>query len=166
MELITCSQEQKDSIAAFDTLCTSPKIQLLKIMISFVSPPMQGMLAFYIKFMELNYTIQLFRTHREVRFGSSAVDVNRICEEMDPYLAPEERSKLKSMKEMYQNFESMKDMMDMVNSMKEMFPEGFDMSNMGDMAGMGGMNGMENIFEMMNQFGGMNGTDKQTGVDE
>lgn len=158
MELITCSNVQKDSIATFDTLCTNPQIQLLKILIPFIAPSMQGTIAFYIKLMELNYTMYLFRNHNEIRFDNTNANLNEIYDELDPYLNPDARSKLKSLKDMFQNFANMKEMMEMVDSMKDMFPDGFDMSDMG---------GMENIFDMMNQFGGMDGTDtEQTGMDE
>ncbi len=153
MELITCSQPQKDSITTFDTLCTNPGIQRLKILIPFISPNMQGTFAFYIKFLELKYTIQLFKNHEEILFHKPAPDINQICDEMEPYLSTNERNNLQSMKNMYQSFSQMKDLMEMVNVMKEMFPEGLDIGSMSDMAGMGGM---EDIFNMMNQFGGMN----------
>lgn len=158
MELITCSQTQKDSISTFDTLCTHPRIQRLKILIPFLSPSMQGIFAFYIKFMELKYTIQLLQNHTGSLFTNINPDISQVCDELDPFLSDEEKDRVKSMKNMYQSFSEMKDMMEMVNSMKEMFPDGFDMGSMGDMPG---MEGMEGIFNMMNQFGGMNnnGTD-------
>ena len=171
MELIKCNNPQKDSIAAFDTLCTNPQIQLLKILLPFISPSMQGHIALYIKFMELHYTMQLLKSRKNLCFYRGVPDINQIYQEAEPYLPLQDRAKLKSMKDMMDNFNNMKEMMDMVNSMKDMFPDGFDMSSMGDMAGMGGM---ENIFDMMNQFGGMNGTESEsesnsenkTGMDE
>ncbi len=166
MELIKCEHTQQNTISAFDTLCTSPQIQLLKILIPFLSPSMQGMMAFYIKLMELNYTLNLLKNHRELLFRPQGNDMTHIYDEIEPYLPPQERSRMKSMKDMMDNFNNMKEMMEMVNSMKDLFPDGFDMSNLGDMTGMGGPNGMENIFDMMNQFGGMNGTNTETGMDE
>ena len=167
MELIKCEHTQKDSIATFDTLCTNPQIQLMKILIPFISPSKQGMLAFYIKFMELTYTMTLLKNRRELFFQRKESDITHIYNEIEPYLPPQEREKMKSMKSMMENLNNMKEMMEMVNSMKDMFPDGFDMSSMGDMGGMGGM---ENIFDMMNQFGGMNGTDSEpkteTNMDE
>ena len=167
MELIKCEHTQKNSIATFDTLCTNPQIQLMKILIPFINPSMQGMLVFYIKFMELKYTMELLKHHRELFYQRKLNDITHIYEEIEPYLPPPEREKFKSMKDMMDNFNNIKEMMEMVNSMKDLFPDGFDMSSMGDMAGMGGMG---NIFDMMNQFGGMNGTDTkpdtETGMDE
>ncbi|MBQ8821047.1 MAG: hypothetical protein IJZ82_00210 [Lachnospiraceae bacterium] len=126
---------------------------------------MQGIFAFYIKMMELQYTMQLFKEGRKILFPAADKDIEKTMDELNPYLSLQQRSRVNSMKSMFQNFQQMKDMMDMVNTMKELFPEGFDMSNMGDMAGMmggmGDMSDMENIMNMMNGFGGMenNGTD-------
>lgn len=161
MELINCSQSEKDSITTFDTLCTNPAIQRLKILIPLISPHMQGTFAFYIKLMELKYTMQLFKEGRKILFSAADKDIQKTMEELDPYLSLQQRSRVNSMKNMYQSFHQMKDMMDMVNTMKELFPEGFDMSSMGDIAGMGDIGDMSDIFNMMNQFGGMdtNGTD-------
>lgn len=162
MELINCSETQKDSITTFDTLCTSPSIQRLKILIPLISPSMQGIFAFYIKMMELQYTMQLFKEGRKILFPAAEKNIQRTIDELDPYLSLQERSRVNSMKNMYQSFQQMKDMMEMVNAMKELFPDGFDMNNMGDMAGMmGGMGDMSDMFNMMNEFGGMtgNGTD-------
>lgn len=162
MELISCSESCKDSITTFDTLCTNPAIQRLKILIPLVAPSMQGMLAFYIKMMELQYTMQLFRDGRKILFPAADKNIQKTMDELDPYLSLQERSRVNSIKNMYRSFQQMKDMMEMVNAMKELFPEGFDMSNMGDMAGMmGGMGDMSDMFNMMNEFGGMtgNGTD-------
>jgi hypothetical protein len=157
MELITCNNPQKDSIATFDTLCTTPQIQLMKVLIPFIPRSMQGMMAFYIKYMELNYTMKLLKHCSETIFCPAEKDISHIYDEIEPYLPPKERTKMKSMKEMMDNLNNMREMMDMVNSMKDLFPDGFDMSNMGD---------MDNIFDMMNQFGGMNGTNTETTMDE
>ena len=162
MELIKCEHTQKNSIASFDTLCTNPQIQLLKILLPFISPSMQGLMALYIKYMELHYTMKLLKNRNELCFYRGIPDINIIYQEAEPYLPLQDRARLKSMKDMMDNFNNMKEMMDMINSMKDMFPDGFDMGSMGDMGGMG------NIFEMMNQFGGMNGTESETetGMDE
>lgn len=163
MELINCSQTQKDSITTFDTLCTSPAIQRLKILIPLISPSMQGVFAFYIKMMELQYTMQLFKEGRKILFPTADKDIQKTMDELNPYLSLQERSHVNSMKNMYQSFQQMKDMMEMVNAMKELFPDGFDMSNMGDMAGMmGGMGDMSGMFNMMNEFGGMSGNETNT----
>lgn len=54
-----------DKAAAFDTLFTSNRIQILKILAYYMDPRLLKGLAVYIKMSELQYTLTLFRRHPE-----------------------------------------------------------------------------------------------------
>ena len=50
-----------DIIAAFDSLLTTNHIQMLKVFLSYLAPDLQGGLAVYIKFLELQHTLQFLK---------------------------------------------------------------------------------------------------------
>ena len=52
-----------DKAAAFDTLFTNNRIQILKTLAYYIDPHLLKGLAVYIKFLELQYTLALFRKH-------------------------------------------------------------------------------------------------------
>ena len=55
--------KQSDRVMAFDALFTTNHIQMLKLLLSYMEPSVQGRLAVYIKFLELQHTLQLIREH-------------------------------------------------------------------------------------------------------
>ena len=52
-----------DKVLAFDTIFTTNHIKMLKVLLSFLPPSLQKMLAVYIKFLELQFTLTYFDTH-------------------------------------------------------------------------------------------------------
>lgn len=151
-------------IAAFDSLFTNNRIQMLKVLLSWLPPSQQGGFAIYIKFLELQYTFTLLRRHPETRFAGSKqlsadffsgdnADTIELLDELLPFSSPDERVKIEGMKNMLQSMSKMKEMMEMMEMLKEMFPEGFggDADNPMDlfstMAGMSGMD-MSAVFDM------------------
>ena len=52
-----------DKVLAFDTIFTNNHIKMLKVLLSYFDPAIQKTLAIYIKFLELNYTMEYFRRH-------------------------------------------------------------------------------------------------------
>lgn len=59
-----------DKAAAFDTLFTNNRIQILKTLAYYIDPHLLKGLAVYIKFLELQYTLALFRKHPETALHS------------------------------------------------------------------------------------------------
>ena len=59
-----------DKPAAFDTLFTNNRIQILKTLAYYIDPHLLKGLAVYIKFLELQYTLALFRKHPETALHS------------------------------------------------------------------------------------------------
>ena len=156
----------KETIIAFDTLLTTNHIQMLKVFLSYLPPEQQSTLAIYIKFSELQYTMQLmrqspgrpiYRGHRTVLSLSSLMDgsllqhdregVIELLDELLPYSDFRERARIQEFKNMLNSVGQIREMLEMMDMMKEMFPDG--MSSGGD------SNGMENMFS------GMNGIDPE-----
>ncbi len=143
-------------VTAFDSRFTTNKIQMLKVLMSWIPSSQQGMLAVYIKFLELQYTLSLL--HRPEApmpntrhlsadfFSGDNSDTIELLDELLPYSSQADRSRIDGMKNMLQNMGKIKEMMEMAEMMKEMFPEGFGSGTdnpMDILSGMAGMSGMD-----------------------
>ena len=143
-------------VTAFDSRFTTNKIQMLKVLMSWIPSSQQGMLAVYIKFLGLQYTLSLL--HRPEAsmpntkhlstdfFSGDNSDTIELLDELLPYSSQADRSKIDGMKNMLQNMGKIKEMMEMAEMMKEMFPEGFGSGTdnpMDILSGMAGMSGMD-----------------------
>lgn len=144
-------------VTAFDSLFTTNKIQMLKVLFSWVPPSQQGMFAVYIKFLELQHALTLLRrpgmlypTGRHLSadfFSGDNSDTIELLDELLPYSSRAERSRIDNMKNMLQNMERLKEMMEMAEMMKEMFPDGFG-GGENPMGGMSPMDILSNMAEM------------------
>ncbi len=135
-------ENEMGSIAAFDSLFTTNRIQMMKVLLPYLKTEQQGALAVYIKMMELNYTLSFFRNNPHampLRFPQKS-DSSRLWDEILPFCNPAERNRVESMKNMMQNMKQMQEMMETMQMMQEMFPDGMDMENMD----------LSSIMEMMN----------------
>lgn len=123
-------------IAASDSLYTTNRIQMLKVLLTRLPTPSQGGFAIYIKFLELQYAISLLRQHPTTRFADArplsadlfsgdTADTVELLDELLPFSGPAERTRIENMKNMLQSMGRIKEMMEMMEMMKEMFPEGF-----------------------------------------
>ena len=125
-------ENELGSITAFDSLFTTNRIQMMKVLLPYLKPEQQGALAVCIKAMELNYTLSFFKNHPHaipLRL-SQRTDTSRLWDEILPFCGPAERSQVENMKNMMQNMKQMQEMMETMQMMQEMFPEGMDMENM------------------------------------
>lgn len=117
-----------DKVTAFDALFTNNQIQKLKILISYVDSPMQRQLAIYIKFLELQHTMELFRRSPQLTVSPASqegsLDPARLCQEIIPYCSPKEQSQLNQFASMFQAMNQYQEMMETVKMFQEMFPEG------------------------------------------
>lgn len=162
-------EQGSKTITAFDSLFTTNKIQMLKILLPRLIPEQQGGFAIYIKLLELQYTLTFLRRHPGMQlFGNAKrlsanffqednADTMELLDELLPFSGPEERLKIQNMKNMMENFRKMKDMMDMIQMMQELFPEGMGgegnpMDFFTNMSGMQGMSGMPDMSAMADMF--------------
>ena len=125
-----------DKAAAFDTLFTSNRIQILKILAYYMDPRLLKGLAVYIKMSELQYTLTLFRRHPETSLCIAPSSVNEetateLCNDLMPLCDETQKSALRQITQMMDNIHNFQEMMEMVQTMQELFPEGFsDLSGM------------------------------------
>lgn len=117
-----------DKVTAFDTLFTNNQIQKLKVLISYVDSPLQCQLAIYIKFLELKYTMDLFRHYPELSVSplphESPPEPAKLCQEFTPYCSPQEQRQLSQFTSMLQTMSHYQEILEMVQMFQEMFPEG------------------------------------------
>lgn len=117
-----------DKVTAFDALFTNNQIQKLKVLVSYVDSPLQRQLAIYIKFLELKYTMDLFRHYPELSVSplphESPPEPARLCQEFAPYCSPQEQRQLGQFASMLQTLSHYQEILEMVQMFQEMFPEG------------------------------------------
>lgn len=119
-----------DKAAAFDTLFTSNRIQILKILAYYMDPRLLKGLAVYIKMSELQYTLALFRRHPETSLcitpsSANEATATELCNDLMPLCDEAQQASLKQVTQMMDNIHNFQEMMEMVQSMQELFPEGF-----------------------------------------
>ena len=137
-------EQNSKTITAFDSLFTTNRIQMLKILLPRLAPEQQNGFAVYIKLLELQYTLSFLRRHPGMRLMGGGKQLSadffqgdnsgtfELLDEMLPFSGPEERSR-------------------MIQMIQELFPEGMGGDNPMDMfAGMSD-SGLSSIFQM---FGG------------
>lgn len=126
-----------DKAAAFDTLFTNNRIQILKTLAYYMDPHLLKGLAVYIKFQELQYTLALFRRHPETALHSFPLPnegkslAGELCSDLMPLCDEAQKASLQQVSQMLDNITNIQEMMEMAKSMQELFPEGFsDLSGM------------------------------------
>lgn len=154
-------KNQSDRVLAFDSLFTTNHIQMLKILLGYMEPTVQGKLAVYIKFQELQYTLQLISAHPNISlspcFKGDRSNLSTLLDEILFFCDPIEREKFQNLKNMFQSFESMQEMLELL---REMAPEMFSGDGTGgiDLSQMMNMSqgtDMSQMMEMMNMMQGM-----------
>lgn len=117
-----------DKVLAFDTIFTTNHIKMLKILVSFLPPSLQKMLAVYIKFLELQLVLTYFDTHsspfRNHAKHIGEIDLNALCNEIIPYCSHDERKKIDQFRQMHQMMDSFQQISQTMEMMKELFPDG------------------------------------------
>lgn len=129
-------ESQSKKIMAFDNLFTTNRIQIMKILLSYMAPSTQKSLAIYIKFMELQYTLTVFQDYPDTVIcgfdNEQNLDISKLCSEILPFCGPDEQEKILQMRSMMENFEKIQEMMQMVQMIQEMFPEGASFGDGGE----------------------------------
>lgn len=161
-----------DKILAFDTLFTNNHIKMLKILVFYLEPPLQNMLAVYIKFLELQHTLKYINsnilpsytthsnsTNMPIPFLSflGNIDLGTLCRDVIPYCTDSEKEKVQNISQIFQMMDNYKNISETMEMMKEFFPDG--MSDPGDMFSFfgNGNTGNMDIFQMFSSM--MNNSD-------
>ena len=155
-----------DKAAAFDTLFTTNRIQILKILAYYLDPHLLKGLAVYIKLLELQYTLTLFHRHPETVLRLLPLPAGSItgelCADLMPLCDENQKNSLRQVTQMMDQMNSFQEMMEMVQTMQELFPEGsFDMS---DMSGMD-LSMLSGLFQKKESGGQQNESGSDTTMD-
>lgn len=149
------SDKEHDKVMAFDTLYTNNHIRMLKIIMPYFEYEYQKKMAVYIKFLELQYTLNYFKNRpyhiKNCIPKPEPFDFKQMYCDISPYCSPKEKKQMEQMTQMFDTFHNYQDMMETVNMMREMFPqdapfgfgdgENMDFSQMADMMQMFNMFG-------------------------
>ena len=121
-------REDASNVMAFDALYTTNQIQKLKVLLPYIEPSMQKHLAVYIKYMELQYTINLTKKRTAALSGCGLSqpekpDLKKLCKELCLYSTPEEIRQLEQIQNMLQTLETVQEMTQTMSAMQEIFPD-------------------------------------------
>lgn len=149
---------EHNKVIAFDTLFCTNHIQMLKIILSYMDNQTQKSMAIYIKFLELNYTIDYFKKHPHPLCGCApkepSFDIFKMCTELLPFCTEGERRQIEQIKGIFQSIEMYKEMSKTMDMMKDFMP---------DMAEFMGDSSMNNPFSAFFGGNGFDGSDSSDG---
>ena len=149
---------EHNKVIAFDTLFCTNHIQMLKVILPYMDNKTQKSMAVYIKFLELNYTIEYFKKHSSPLCGcmerESSPDLFKMCSELLPYCTENEKKQIEQIRGVFQSMEMYKEMSKTMEMMKDFMPDINTFSNAfsddSDPSNPGGNNNSQNGFDMMN----------------
>lgn len=108
--------KEADAVLAFDLLYTTNHIQMLKAALPYAPRHIQPILAIFIKYMELAFTISCVNhplLNQEQSTDTQFLDsdtIAKLLSSLEQYLTEDERKKLTTIKDMMKNFEQIKEM--------------------------------------------------------
>lgn len=125
---MTDKREDASNVMTFDALYTTNQIQKLKILLPYLDPSMQKHLAVYIKYMELQYTMNYVKRHTVTLCGCELSqpekpDLKELCRQLRRYSTPEEIKQLEQIENVLQTMQTVQEMTQTMNAMKEIFPD-------------------------------------------
>ncbi|MDE6184436.1 MAG: hypothetical protein K2G39_03260, partial [Lachnospiraceae bacterium] len=130
----------------------------LKVILPYMDDKTQKSMAIYIKFLELNYTIEYFKKHSSPLSGcmerEASPDPFKMCSELLPYCTESERKQIEQIRGVFQSMEMYKEMSRTMEMMKDFMPDlssfGNAFSNEADSASPQGDDNSGGGFDMMN----------------
>lgn len=126
---------EQSKAGAFDTLFCNNHIQMLKILLPYMDYRMQKSLAVYIKYLELQYTVDFYRKNPYPLCGCSQeapFDLSKICSELLPYCTDKERKQLEQIQSLFKGMEMYQEISKAMEMMKEFMPDMGNNSDFGD----------------------------------
>lgn len=104
-------------LTPFDQMISSQNMQILKVLLPYMPPDSQRMMAIYVKFSELQHTLNLFQDFSKLvqiqNFEKQTLSPLDMIHEIQPYLS-------KNASDMLDMFSNMMNTMEMVKSFQEM----------------------------------------------
>ena len=118
---------ERSKVIAFDTLFCTNHIQMLKVILPYMDNQTQKSMAVYIKFLELNYTIEFLKKHPYSLCGcmerETTPDISKLCSELLPYCTENEKKQLEQIRSIFQSMEMYKEMSKTMDAMKDFMPD-------------------------------------------
>ena len=155
-----CSENKDDiteAISAFDTLYTTNHMKMLKLLFPYLEPEHQKLLALYIKWQELMFTLNFFK-HNSSSFylggcpKKKTLNPDSLLPALTPYCLENEKKILSQfihMQSMMKKMEELQQYLPMIQQlMSSMSGENM---NFGDMTGFGGGNMMDMMKNMLSE---------------
>lgn len=143
----------QSKVAAFDTLFSTNHIQMLKVMLPYMDNQTQKSLAVYIKFLELNYTIEYYRKNPYPLCGcmekESSLDMKKMCTELLPYCTEDEKRQIEQIRSLLQGMEMYREMSKTMELMKDFMPEAASFSEDHTQSGGNGFDMMSMLMNML-----------------
>lgn len=117
----------QDAICAFDTLYTNRQIQMLKLAMPLLPSVYRSFLAIYIKFLELQHTINMAKNSHfsdavhpdNDGFSFTAETMDNYFQSIMPYLSDDDKGKVQKIKNMLQTMEQFKQMKPILDMMSQ-----------------------------------------------
>ena len=157
MEQCKEPKDMSEAILAFDTLYTNNHMKILKLLMPLVDSKHQKMLAIYIKWQELVFTLDFFKHYSVSLYTKdflqqSTMNIEDILPLVTPYCNKQEQQILNQ-------FGQMKNMMNMMDNMQQYMPliQQFmssmsgDNNSFGDLSDLGSNNMMDMLKNMMSE---------------
>lgn len=142
---------EQNKVIAFDTLFSTNHIAMLKVMLPYMDNQSQKSLAVYIKFLELNYTIDFYKKHPYSVCGclekETSPDMFKLCSELLPFCTEEERRQIEQIKNLLQSMKMYQEISKTMEMMKDFMP---DMGNFSDLFAQDSASGTESGPDIMN----------------
>lgn len=140
---------ETNKINSFDSLFTTDHIRMLKILLSYMKPPLQGKMAVYIRFLELSYIMRFFSQNPYAGWSPSGLslfaasasdplsfsDISDLMDEILPFCDFTEREDIQSLKNTFQSVENLQQTMEMFRMMQELMPDFFAQNASGGNSG-------------------------------
>lgn len=120
-------EQDQNAIYAFDTLYTNQQIQMLKLAMPLLPPVYRSFLAVYIKFLELQYTMNAAgklnfsgSSHeRDSNYSLDAKSLDQYFQSIMPYINENDKANLRKIKNMMQTMEQFKQMRPILEMMSQ-----------------------------------------------
>ena len=97
----------EQSVMTFDEVILPKELQMLKAFLPFLPANIQKMLAIYIKWVELQKTIEYFNQNPPIQ---QSPDMGNLMKCMKGLLPPEEQSQIEQFADMFENMDMYRDM--------------------------------------------------------
>ncbi|MCR5458810.1 MAG: hypothetical protein K6F51_02825 [Acetatifactor sp.] len=109
----------------FDSLFTSGKLQMLKILLPCLPTDKRGGLSIFIRMQELLYTMHYVQNTGNKVTMDDPPEGDALFDALLPYCDPAMKAQMQGLRQTMKQYEQLKDAMDMMQMMKDVFPEGF-----------------------------------------